>query len=170
MLARQPDRVAATGLAVAEVVEGDITDAAAVERAVAGCDTVYRDRRHVPRAEPQRPALPRGQCGRRALMMDAARRHGVRRVVHCSTVGIHGNVVGPPATEATPIRPDGIYEVTKAEGDRRRPERGARRARGRGDPARPVYGPGDTRLVKLYKLAGARAGRSCSATAGRTTT
>ena len=53
-----------------------------------------------------------------------------------------------------PVRPDGIYEVTKAEGDRL----ALGFARNGLDvvvvrPA-PVYGPGDTRLVKLFKLAG----------------
>ena len=154
VLARQPDRVAATGLAVAEVAEGDITDAAAVDRAVAGCNTVFAiaGTFREPSLSDQR--YQEVNVGAVKLMMDAARRHGVRRVVHCSTVGIHGNVVGPPATEATPIRPDGIYEETKAEGDRV----ALSEARDGLEvvvirPA-PVYGPGDTRLVKLYNLAG----------------
>ena len=91
------------------------------------------------------------------LMMEAARRHGVRRVVHCSTVGIHGNVVGP-GQRGDAVPPDGIYEVTKAEGDQL-----ALSYAGDGveivvvRPA-PVYGPGDTRLVKLYQARRPRAG------------
>lgn len=154
VLARQPDKVAAMGLAVAEVTQGDITDAAAVERAVAGCDGVFAvaGTFREPNLSDQR--YREVNVGAVRLMMDAARRHGVRRVVHCSTVGIHGNVTGAPASEATPIRPEGIYEVTKAEGD----QLALSEARDGLEtvvirPA-PVYGPGDTRLVKLYKLAG----------------
>ena len=153
VLARQPDKVAASGLAVAEVAQGDITDAAAVERAVAGCDTVYAiaGTFREPNLSDQRYREVNVDAVR--LMAGAARRHGVRRLVHCSTVGIHGNVVGPPASEATPIHPDGIYEITKAEGD----QAALSEARDGLEtvvirPA-PVYGPGDTRLVKLYKLA-----------------
>ena len=153
VLARQPDKVAAGGLAVAEVAQGDITDAAAVDRAAAGCDTVYAiaGTFREPNLSDQRYREVNVDAVR--LMADAARRHGVRRLVHCSTVGIHGNVVGPPANEATPIRPDGIYEITKAEGD----QAALSEARDGLEtvvirPA-PVYGPGDTRLVKLYKLA-----------------
>ena len=75
------------------------------------------------------------------LMMEAAKRHGVRRVIHCSTVGIHGNVVGPPASETTPLRPDGIYEITKAEGDQLALSYARRRRRDRSDPARTRLRP-----------------------------
>jgi dihydroflavonol-4-reductase len=156
VLVRQPEKAAQAGLAAAaEVVQGDITDGAAVDRAVAGVETVYAIAGTF-----REPNLPDERyrevnVGAVRLMMEAATRHGVRRVVHCSTVGIHGNVVGEPANEATPIRPEGIYEVTKAEGDRLALSYG-----GNGGletvsvrPA-PVYGPGDTRLVKLYQLAG----------------
>ena len=124
-----------------------------MDRAVAGCDTVFAiaGTFREPNLGDQRYREVNVEAVR--LMMDAARRHGVRRVVHCSTVGIHGNVTGAPASEATPIRPEGIYEITKAEGD----QLALSEARDGLEtvvirPA-PVYGPGDTRLVKLYKLA-----------------
>jgi nucleoside-diphosphate-sugar epimerase len=88
------------------------------------------------------------------LLIEAAKRHGVRRVVHCSTVGIHGNVTGAPASESTPIRPDGIYELTKAEGDRLALDHAGNGVEVVTVRPAPVYGPGDTRLVKLYQLAG----------------
>ena len=153
VLARQPNKVAAAGLAVAEVAQGDITDAAAVERAVAGCDTVFAiaGTFREPNLSDQRyREVNVDAVGR---MMEAARRHGVRRVVHCSTVGIHGNVTGAPASEATPIRPEGIYEVTKAEGDRLALSEACDGLETVVIRPAPVYGPGDTRLVKLYKLA-----------------
>jgi dihydroflavonol-4-reductase len=154
VLARQPDKVTKVDLAVQEVHQGDITDAAAIDRAVAGTELVYAIAGTF--REPNLSDARYGEVNVGAVrgLMEAARRHGVRRVVHCSTVGIHGNVVGAPANEATPLRPDGIYEVTKAEGDQL--------ALGFASPGletvvirpAPVYGPGDTRLVKLFKLAG----------------
>ena len=153
VLARQPAKVAEAGLAVHEVYEGDITDPAAIERAVAGAGTVYAiaGTFREPSLSDERYKEVNVEAVRH--LMAAANKHGVRRVVHCSTVGIHGNVVGAPANEDTPIRPDGIYEVTKAEGDRT----ALSYAKGGLEvvvirPA-PVYGPGDTRLVKLFKLA-----------------
>jgi nucleoside-diphosphate-sugar epimerase len=156
VLTRDPTRLARAGLEVAEVSTGDITDAAAVDRAVEGVDTVYAiaGTFREPSLSDERYRAINVEAVR--LMLEAGHRHGVRRVVHCSTVGIHGNVTGAPATEATPVRPEGIYEVTKAEGDAlalafARDGRGPEVVVIR--PA-PVYGPGDTRLVKLFKLAG----------------
>ena len=82
----------------------------------------------------------------------AAAEAGARRVVHCSTVGVHGDIEHPPANEDAPLRPGDIYQVTKVEG-----ERVAREAAERtGLPvtiARPsgIYGPGDRRLLKLFR-------------------
>jgi nucleoside-diphosphate-sugar epimerase len=72
--------------------------------------------------------------------------------VHCSTVGVHGDVEHPPANEDAPLRPGDIYQATKLEG-----ERAARRAAADTGievvVARPtgIYGPGDRRLLKLFR-------------------
>ena len=59
-------------------------------------------------------------------VVEAAARGGVRRVVHCSTVGVHGDVEHPPANEDAPLKPGDIYQVTKLEGERLAREAGAR--------------------------------------------
>ena len=85
-------------------------------------------------------------------IIEAAARSGVRRVVHCSTVGVHGDVEHPPANEDAPLRPGDVYQVTKLEG-----EELARNAAARlgieVTIARPtgIYGPGDRRLLKLFR-------------------
>jgi nucleoside-diphosphate-sugar epimerase len=43
---------------------------------------------------------------------------GVRRFVHCSTVGVIGDPPNPPADENTPCFPTNIYEQSKLEGER----------------------------------------------------
>ena len=148
---------ASTLTGVADVVVGDVTDPEAVERAVRGVEIVFAvagafrephlsDERH---REVNVDAV--------GHLMQAGKRHGVRRVVHCSTVGIHGPVNGRPASEQSPIVPIGIYEETKAAGEALALKHG----RNGGPPVsvvRPtqVYGPGDTRLLKLFKLANKR--------------
>ena len=85
-------------------------------------------------------------------LIEASAAAGVRRVVHCSTVGVHGDVEHPPANEDAPLRPGDVYQVSKAEG-----ERIAREAAARTGVevviARPsgIYGPGDRRLLKLFR-------------------
>jgi dihydroflavonol-4-reductase len=85
-------------------------------------------------------------------LIEAAARAGVRRVVHCSTVGVHGDVEHPPANEDAPLRPGDVYQVSKVHG-----ETIAREAAARAGievvVARPsgIYGPGDRRLLKLFR-------------------
>jgi nucleoside-diphosphate-sugar epimerase len=85
-------------------------------------------------------------------LIDAAAAAGASRVVHCSTVGVHGDIEHPPATEDAPLRAGDIYQETKVEGERIARETSART----GLPvtiARPsgIYGPGDRRLLKLFR-------------------
>ncbi len=84
-------------------------------------------------------------------LLDAAWAAGVRRFVHCSTVGVQGQIDDPPATEEYRTEPGDHYQWTKLEG-----ETLARGYRDRGLPVtivRPVgiYGPGDTRFLKLFR-------------------
>ena len=85
----------------------------------------------------------------------AASDAGVSRFVHCSTVGVHGDVLELPATETTPFRPMDLYHRTKLAGElavvkfaHSLPSDGMTVIVNR--PAM-VYGPGDTRLLKLYR-------------------
>lgn len=85
----------------------------------------------------------------------AANEVGVERFVHCSTVGVHGDVKQIPCTEKTPFNPMDIYHKTKLRGELAVLEY----AETLGDDGmvvtvnRPamVYGPGDTRMMKLYQ-------------------
>jgi nucleoside-diphosphate-sugar epimerase len=84
-----------------------------------------------------------------------AARLGVGRFVHCSTVGVHGDVREIPATEESPFNPMDHYHRTKLNGElailefaRELPEEGMIVTVNR--PAM-VYGPGDRRMMKLFK-------------------
>lgn len=150
------DRRRLDGLEAAEVVEGDITDAAAIDRAVAGVDTVFHVAGSFREADASDEQYRQVNVESVRHVIGSARRHGVRRVVHTSTVGIHGSIDhGAPAAEDSPLRPEGMYEVTKAEGDALALAEAAAEARPEVVVLRPapVYGPGDDRLLKLFRLA-----------------
>ena len=51
-------------------------------------------------------------------VLEAARAAGVRRVVHCSTGGVHGHIEHPPANEDAPFNPGDVYQETKLEAER----------------------------------------------------
>lgn len=88
-------------------------------------------------------------------LIETAARVGVKRFVHCSTVGVHGHVKQIPCTEETPFNPMDEYHRTKLEGElkvlefaKTLPEDGMIVTINR--PAM-VYGPGDVRMMKLFK-------------------
>jgi len=85
-------------------------------------------------------------------LLEAARAAGARRLVHCSTGGVHGHVAHPPATEDAPFNPGDIYQETKLEAERLAREFG-RETGFDVVVARPIgiYGPGDTRFLKMFR-------------------
>jgi dihydroflavonol-4-reductase len=145
---RVPELTAA-GVAI---VAGDLRDPAALASASAGVDVVY----HI--AAVYRQAGVPGDTYRavnaRAVydVIEAAAKNSVRRVVHCSTVGVHGDVEHPPADEDAPLRPGDVYQATKLEGERLAREAAARLGI-EVTIVRPtgIYGPGDRRLLKLFR-------------------
>ncbi|HUG02700.1 MAG TPA: NAD-dependent epimerase/dehydratase family protein [Longimicrobiales bacterium] len=85
-------------------------------------------------------------------LVTACARHGVRRLVHASSVGVFGHVEDPPADEAAPKRPGSLYERSKLAGEVAALE--AAEARGQDVIVlRPawVYGPGCPRTAKLLR-------------------
>lgn len=77
---------------------------------------------------------------------------GVRRFVHCSSVGVYGPIASLPADEQSPCNPDILYERTKLAG-----EEAVRDYMAAGKVEcvilRPtwVYGPGCPRTLKLIR-------------------
>lgn len=153
VLARSADKARRMLLREVEIVEGDLTDHTTVARAVRGRDVVY----HLAAAY-REAALPARRYHEVHVvattdLLEAARAEGVRRFVHCSTVGVLGHIADPPADETWPHRPGDVYQATKGEG-----ERAALAFCRRYDfplaVARPtaIYGPGDLRLLKLFRL------------------
>jgi nucleoside-diphosphate-sugar epimerase len=149
-LVRDPARAASLPSAI-ERVQGDLRDPESLRRAMTGCDVVYNIAALY--REAGLPAAEYRAVNATAVgtLVDLAKAAGVRRVVHCSTVGVHGDIEHPPANEDAPIRPGDIYQETKVEG-----ERVGRDAAARAGVelviARPtgIYGEGDRRLFKLF--------------------
>jgi nucleoside-diphosphate-sugar epimerase len=148
----RPSSARPDGSTAASWIEGDLRDRAAAERLVDGTDAVvhvaavYRTAGHP-------DAYYRDvNVGGTERLLEAAAAAGVRRFVHTSTVGVHGDVKEPPADETSPIAPGDVYQTTKAEAE----ALALSFHRGRGLPVvvvRPgaIYGPGETRLLKLFR-------------------
>jgi dihydroflavonol-4-reductase len=134
------------------VAIGDIRDRRAVDDAMSGVDVVYHIAAVYRQASISRETYYATNAAAVKEVVEAAARAAVRRVVHCSTVGVHGDIEHPPANEDAPLKPGDIYQVTKLEGERLARAAGDRLGLGV-TIARPtgIYGPGDRRLLKLFR-------------------
>jgi len=84
-----------------ELIEGDLTDSAAVGRAVAGCELVFHEAAlaSVPLSV-ERPLDTHAACATGTLnVLDQARRAGVRRVVYAASSSAYGNQPTPQKKE-----------------------------------------------------------------------
>ena len=103
-----------------EVVTGDIRDASAVDAATQGCEVVlhlaaiiaipysYKNPREV---------IDTNVSGTLAVL-EAARRHDVRRVVHTSTSEVYGTAQADAITEDHPLRGQSPYSASKIAADK----------------------------------------------------
>jgi dihydroflavonol-4-reductase len=151
-LVRDQARARELAAAGVELVAGDIRDPDALRRATAGVSTVYNIAALYRQAGLPRETYRAVNATAAGAIVEAAAAAGSRRVVHCSTVGVHGDVEHPPASEDAPLKPGDVYQETKLEGERLAREAG-RRTGLQVTIVRPsgIYGPGDRRLLKLFR-------------------
>jgi dihydroflavonol-4-reductase len=135
-----------------EISCADICDSAAMKPLVARADIVF----HLASAH---LAVALGDEAYWRINRDGARElvrlsheAGVGRFVHCSSVGVYGEITRPPADETSPCHPDLIYEKSKLAGE----QAVLAYHRETGFPLtviRPVwvYGPGCPRTEKLFR-------------------
>jgi nucleoside-diphosphate-sugar epimerase len=133
-------------------VEGDLSDPGSLGRLVEGAEAVVHVAAVFRTAGHPDSYYRDVNVGGTERLLEAAARQGVRRFVHTSTVGVHGDVRNPPADETAPMAPGDIYQQTKVEGERLAFDLGAKRS----VPVaviRPgaIYGPGERRLLKLFR-------------------
>lgn len=152
-MVRKPEQAADLQDLADEVVIADLNEPATLAPAVAGCAGVYHiaavfrqegipdETFHAINAEGVRN------------MIEAAAAAGVHRFVHCSTNGVHSDIDHPPADETYPFNPGDIYQVTKLEGEKIAMQAFEDDVM-QGVVLRPtmIYGPGDRRTLKLFKM------------------
>ena len=137
-----------------EVIEGDLVDEQSVEAAVRGVDIVYNVAAVFREGGITDQVYHDVHVKSTIYLLKAAKKHNVKRFVHCSTGGVHGHIEEPPANEEYRFSPGDIYQDTKLEGELKALEF----YKETGFPVSvvrptPIYGPGDLRLLKLYKMA-----------------
>ena len=88
------------------------------------------------------------------IVAEACKIPQFKRLIHVSTMGVHGHIENPPGDENSPFSPEDGYQLTKAEAELWLRDFGA----ANDFPytiIRPcaIYGPGEKRLLKIYRMA-----------------
>jgi nucleoside-diphosphate-sugar epimerase len=148
----EPERVRAQELSAAglSIEQGPLQDPLFARRLVEGCDAVI----HLAAAQHESNVADEyffdvNVTGTRTLI-EAAKQGGVRRFVYGSTIGVYGEYSGQPLDENTPPRPLNVYGRSKLQ---------AEAVVKSYAPAletcivriSETYGPGDFRLLKLFR-------------------
>lgn len=135
-----------------ELATGDLRDRSSLELAVAGIDTVYHIAALFRPENVTREDFWQVNVEGTRNLIEASINAGVNRFIHCSTVGVHGEIKNPPATEETPYNPGDDYQCSKTEA-----EKVALQYMKDGQISmvifRPggIFGPGDLRFLKLFR-------------------
>ena len=135
-----------------EAIRGDITERDFVQELVKGTDVVYHLASAHLDVSLSDEHYHQVNVAATLSLLEAARQAGVRRFVHCSSVGVIGDVKHSPADETTECHPINIYERTKLEGEKVALDFASHT----GFPVvviRPawVYGPRCPRTAKLFR-------------------
>jgi len=135
-----------------EIAVGDVRDARAVAQAVEGCQVVYHQAGLYRDSSAPDHAYWDTNVGGTMNVLAACERHRVQRLVHCSTMGVHGSVTQVPSDETSPFNPSDPYQRSKVAGEER-VWTWYRRTQIPTTVIRPagMYGPGDLRFRKLFK-------------------
>lgn len=101
----------------ARITYASVTDHEAVARCTAGVEVVM----HLAAAfreigVPDELYKSVNVLGTR-IVVEEALKAGARKLIYCSTQGVHGNIENPPGDESSPIAPADYYQQTKYEGE-----------------------------------------------------
>lgn len=135
-----------------EIFRGDLCNKNSLIPAVKGVEKVY----HIAAVYreqniPQKRFFDVNVDGTRNLLETAAVA-GTKRFIHCSTVGVQGEIENPPANEEHPFNAGDYYQKSKMQGELLALDF-FKKQELPGAVFRPVgiYGPGDMRFKKLFR-------------------
>jgi UDP-glucose 4-epimerase len=105
--------------AKAELIEGEVSDAAAVRSAIEGCELVFHQAAHraVQRSVEDPLATDTANVHGTLTVLEEGRAAGVRRLVYASSSSVYGGADLRPTPETAPLLPRSPYAVTKLTGE-----------------------------------------------------
>ena len=109
----------------AEIIVGDVTKPEDVRRAVKGCDAVYHLAAAFRLINVSHKVYDDTNIAAMDSLLQIAKEEGVKKVIYCSTQGVHGDIKSlrqnppVPGSEDSPIEPADYYQYTKRQGELR---------------------------------------------------
>jgi nucleoside-diphosphate-sugar epimerase len=138
----------------AKVRFGSVTERSAVAASVAGCDTVMHLAAAFRELDVSDSVYRDVNVLGTRIVGEESLKAGVRKLVYCSTQGVHGHIEHPPGDETSPIAPADYYQQTKYEGELELPPLAAQGLEYTIIRPTAIYGPGDPgRFVMIFKRA-----------------
>lgn len=137
-----------------EIITGDITDEDFIKKAVNGFEMVYHLAamyREGGGGIDEKPFWDVNVKGTKNIL-EASVQAKVSRFIHCSTVGVHGHILNPPADENYPFNPGDVYQRTKVIGEELVLDYIKKGLPGVIVRPSGIFGPGDLRILKMFKL------------------
>lgn len=136
----------------AKILYGSVTNEQMLKEALAGVEVVHHLAAAFRKVNMANLVYSEVNQGGFRRLLELARERQVRKVVYCSTQGVHGNIENPPGDENSPIKPEDYYQYSKYQGE----EVAQEFIRQGMDITilRPtaLYGPGDPgRFLMMYK-------------------
>ncbi len=117
-LVRNLNRCNGLHLCGVDLIRGDLQDPQSLKEATKEIDVVYHVAALYRPENVSKKELWATNVEGTKNILDAALNAGVRRFVHCSTIGVHGDIKNGPANEETPYAPGDHYQESKTEGER----------------------------------------------------
>lgn len=153
----------------ASIIIGSVDDDAVLEKAVPGHDVIFNLASAFRDIHQGTPLFQRVDVEGARKLFRIAQREGVRRVVHCSTQGVHGSLPAGsiPGNEDSPLTPIDYYCEAKVDAENVCQEFIAEGLDVVIVRPTSIYGPGDTHgWLKLFRMC--RKGRFLMLGSGRT--
>lgn len=135
-----------------EYIEGDLASPETLRGLIRNVDYVYHIAALYRQEGISRQMFNTVNVDAVRVLLEESAKAGVNRFIHCSTVGVQGEIKNPPASETAPFNPGDHYQQSKLDGELLALEF-FKSGKLDGVVVRPVgiYGPGDTRFLKLFK-------------------
>ncbi|NQT81078.1 MAG: NAD-dependent epimerase/dehydratase family protein [Candidatus Aminicenantes bacterium] len=104
----------------AEFIKGDIRNEEIVQKAASQVDVIFHLAAHIGNVKSLQNPIEDSEINVLGTLnvLEAAKRNGIKKIIHSSSAGIFGELQYMPIDEKHPLEPDSFYGVSKLTGEK----------------------------------------------------